>query len=92
MMFGEPEGAEHGLSGEEAIEKAKQKERPPAEDDIALENQKAKPGTSKSRTTPVRNIEAGAFIMEVWVEEGPDKAAAIEAQVAEEERRDEERR
>lgn len=45
-----------------------------------------------SRTTPIRNIEAGAFVMEVWVEEGPDKAAAIAAQVAEEARLEEERR
>ena len=31
------------------------------------------------KTTPVRAVEAGPFIMEVWVEEGKDKAEAIAA-------------
>jgi mitotic spindle assembly checkpoint protein MAD2B len=43
------------------------------------------------RTTPVRNVEAGAFVMEVWVEEGPDKAAAIAAHAADEARKERER-
>lgn len=93
MMLGEDEGAENGSSGEEAFEKqAKEEQQLPAEDEIASENHSSKPLTSKSLTTPVRNIEAGAFVMEVWVEEGPDKAASIAAQLAEEERREEERR
>lgn len=93
MMTGEDEGAENEVSEEGAFDrsKAKQERQPTAEDEIASENQNPKPPKSKSRTTPVRNIEAGAFVMEVWVEEGPDKAAAIAAQVAEEERREEER-
>ena len=92
-MQGANEGTENGSPEEEAFgESAKQEERLTAEDEISTENQNSIPCTSKSRTTPVRNIEAGAFVMEVWVEEGPDKAAAIEAQVAEEERREEERR
>lgn len=91
-MLGDEEGTENELLGEETIEKAKQERLLTAEDEIASENNNLKPRKSKLRTTPVRNIEAGAFVMEVWVEEGPDKAAAIAAQVAEEERREEERR
>ena len=32
--------------------------------------------TRQGRTTPVRNLEAGAFRMEVWVEEGKGKFQA----------------
>ena len=93
MMTGEAEGAEKELLEEGALgERGKQEQRPPAEDEVASEFHDTKTRKSKSRTTPVRNIEAGAFVMEVWVEEGPDKAAAIAAQAAEEERREEERR
>lgn len=92
-MTGEDEGAESEVSEEGAFDKdkAKKEEQPIGTEVNASENQNSKSHKSKSRTTPVRNIEAGAFVMEVWVEEGPDKAAAIAAQAAEEERRDEER-
>lgn len=94
MMLGEDEGIENELLEKKALDekRGEQEERLTAEDDNASEHHDSKPGASKSRTTPVRNIEAGAFVMEVWVEEGIDKAAAIAAQATEEERREEERR
>lgn len=94
-LLGGEESTEDGLSGEAVSEKANQDQQLIAEAEIAPENNEnngLKSRKSNTRTTPVRNIEAGAFVMEVWVEEGPDKAAAIAAQAAEEKQREEERR
>lgn len=79
------------LPGRE-VEKTKQDQQLAAEDKNSLQGEIRNPRQSNLRSTPVRNIEAGAFIMEVWVEEGSDKAAAIAAQAADEKRQDEERR
>lgn len=34
--------------------------------------------TGKVRTVPVRSVDEGPFVMEVWVEEGVDKVAIVE--------------
>lgn len=35
-------------------------------------------GLGSVRTTPIRSLEAGAFVMEVWVEEGKGKLGVME--------------
>ena len=58
-----------------AAEPGLQKERERGEEDEggSAEGRKTGRGVGGVRTTPVRSLEAGAFVMEVWVEEGKGK-------------------
>lgn len=63
-----------------AAEPELQKGRKGAEEDVRENAQGRKTGKDVGgvRTTPVRSLEAGAFVMEVWVEEGKGKFHATD--------------
>lgn len=69
--------AQDWIAAEPALQKPARR-RPWDEDDVGVSQPTSTRGKDRGgvKTTPVRKVEAGAFVMEVWVEEGRGKFQA----------------